>query len=146
MRHTSASMFSPYPNIESDCASICVEYEWMDLNTESCNIFLLEFTSHVALDECSFASTSIAHQDAFECWNITFSGHSNRLIVVEFLEQWRNRNLVGIQGIWVKFLSNWEQIQWNIVKRRIPEMKSNRISRKYEMSNENKPCGFHNNL
>lgn len=64
-----------YPNVESNSAAVCVEHQRMNLNSECGDVLLLEFTCHMTFDECGFAGTSVADQDALESGNIAFSCH-----------------------------------------------------------------------
>ena len=43
----------------------------MDFYTESSNILLLELSSQVTLDECSFSDTSVTDEDEFEFWDLS---------------------------------------------------------------------------
>ena len=60
MLHTSI------PYIELDDTTISVKYERMNFHAESCDVFLFEFTSQMALDECGFSSTTVTDQDALK--------------------------------------------------------------------------------
>jgi len=55
------------PHIEADGAKVGGELEWVDLNTESGNVFLFEFASQVALDESGLAGSSITNENELEC-------------------------------------------------------------------------------
>lgn len=101
-----------YPNIESDCTTICVEHQWMDLNAESSNVFLLELASHVALHERCLSSATIPYQDALECRNIAFSCHLwlskkefkiNRLLLLpmKFSEAFEAYDVMRLLGLWI---------------------------------------------
>jgi hypothetical protein len=48
------------PNVEADVAEICGELQGVNLNTQSSDVLLFEFTSQVALDKSCFACTTIA--------------------------------------------------------------------------------------
>lgn len=66
---------SLYPNIESDCSAVGVEYQRMDFDTESSNVLLLELAGHMALYERSLSGTTITDKDTLECGDIAFSCH-----------------------------------------------------------------------
>jgi len=55
------------PHIEADCAKVGGELERVDLNTESGDVFLFEFTSQVALDKSGLAGSSITDENELEC-------------------------------------------------------------------------------
>lgn len=65
----------------------------MDFNSESCDVLLFELASHVALDECCLAGTSVTDQDAFECRNIAFSCHLRRFL-------WRKAEVIQEPNSW----------------------------------------------
>ena len=54
------------PNVEPDGATVGMENQRMDFNSQCCNIFLLEFTGQMAFDESSLASTSVTDEDQLE--------------------------------------------------------------------------------
>jgi hypothetical protein len=68
----SSELFLPsgIPNIELDRPSVGVKDKRVDLNTESGNILLFEFSSQVPLNEGSFSNSTVTDEDEFELWLI----------------------------------------------------------------------------
>ena len=69
---------SSVPDVESHCPSVSMEDEWMDFNSQSCNIFLFKLTSQVTFDKSSlkkwFMKISMSHNN-YSCminFNLTF--------------------------------------------------------------------------
>uniref|UniRef100_A0A182KHY9 Uncharacterized protein n=1 Tax=Anopheles christyi TaxID=43041 RepID=A0A182KHY9_9DIPT len=60
------------PNIEPDSTTVRVEYQWMYLHAESCNVLFFKLTRHMTFDECRFAGTTITDQHAFESGHVSF--------------------------------------------------------------------------
>ena len=56
------------PYVEFDGSTIGVEYEGMDFDSEGGNVFLFEFSSQVAFDECCFSHSSVTDENEFEFW------------------------------------------------------------------------------
>lgn len=67
------------PNVEDDVAEIGREGQRVDFNTESGDVFLLEFPGQMTLDESRLASTTITDEDELESRYGLFS-HSKDLI------------------------------------------------------------------
>jgi hypothetical protein len=51
---------SGVPHIELDWTVVGVENHWVDFNTESCNVLLLELSSQMALDESGLSDTTVS--------------------------------------------------------------------------------------
>ena len=58
------------PNIELALPVIREELHWVDLDTEGGDVFLLEFTSEMALDEGGLADSTVSDEDEFELWDL----------------------------------------------------------------------------
>jgi len=58
---------SSIPHIEANLTAICVELERMDLNTDSSNVFLLEFSSNVSFNEGGLSCATISDEDQLKC-------------------------------------------------------------------------------
>jgi len=61
------------PDIKLNWAQISAETKRVNLNAESCNIFLLKLSSQVALDESGLSSSSITDKDELEGRGRSFS-------------------------------------------------------------------------
>jgi len=58
------------PDIELALPVVCEELHWVDLDTEGGDVFLLEFTSEMALDEGGLADSTVSDEDEFELWDL----------------------------------------------------------------------------
>jgi len=63
------------PDVEADGAIVGGKGEGVDFNTEGSNVFLLEFTGQVTLDESSFASSAISDKNELEGWDLGSRSH-----------------------------------------------------------------------
>jgi len=63
------------PNVEANSSEVRRELQRVDLDTESGNIFLFEFTSQVTLNKRSFPSATVADQHKLEGGNYWVAGH-----------------------------------------------------------------------
>jgi len=63
---------SSIPNVEKDLSLGSEEWHWMNLNTESGDVLLLELSSQMSLDESGLADTSISdkHELEFRYWSL----------------------------------------------------------------------------
>jgi len=67
------------PDIELALAVVGEELHWVDLDTEGGDVFLLEFTSEMALDEGRLADTTVSDEDEFELWDLLLLSCVNHL-------------------------------------------------------------------
>lgn len=70
---TKASEFlltSGVPHIEENLAMIGEEWHRVDLDSESGDVLLLEFSCQVTLHKGGLADTTVSDQDEFEFWNL----------------------------------------------------------------------------
>lgn len=51
------------PNVEADGTVVSVEDHGVDFDTEGCDVFLLEFTGEMSLDEGCLTDTTISDED-----------------------------------------------------------------------------------
>jgi len=80
------------PNIKLNLAQVRCETKGMNLDSEGGNVLLFELAGKMALDECGFASASVANKDELEggdvglCFSHTFEGASRvRMVEVGWL-------------------------------------------------------------
>lgn len=101
-----------YPNVESDCSTVRVEDQWMNLNSESCNVFLFEFSGHVALHERCLSGSAVSDQDALESWDITFGSHGSKFR--SFLKERMTSCNINFSIFWNGFgeLGAWVPFTW----------------------------------
>ena len=67
------------PNVEEDHTFAGIEWHWMDFDTEGSDVFLLEFSGKMSLDECGFSDTTISDENEFVFSNWTLSLHDLKL-------------------------------------------------------------------
>jgi hypothetical protein len=72
---TELLLASGIPDIELDRTVVGVEKKRVNLDTESGDVLLLEFTSQVTLDESGLSSTTVTDQDELESGFVLRSGH-----------------------------------------------------------------------
>ena len=60
------------PDVEQDLAQSGEKGHGVNLDTESCDVFLLELASQVTLDEGSLADTAISDEDQLEFRDLLF--------------------------------------------------------------------------
>ena len=62
------------PNVEKDLSLGGEEWHWMNFDSESSDVFLLELSSQMSLDESGLADTSITdkHELEFRYWSLGF--------------------------------------------------------------------------
>lgn len=66
------------PDVEADRPTIGMKDQRMDLDSQSGDVFLLEFAGQMPLDEGGLASTAVADQHALEGGHIGLIGHFDR--------------------------------------------------------------------
>ena len=66
---------SSIPYVEENLTFACVEWHWVDFNTESGDVFLFKFTCEMSLNESSFTNTTITNKYEFIFSNWTLSLH-----------------------------------------------------------------------
>jgi hypothetical protein len=77
---------SSVPNVEEDHTFAGIEWHWMDLDTKCGNIFLLEFSGKMSLNECGFTNTTVSNENKFVFSNWTLSLHDLKIeSLVNFL-------------------------------------------------------------
>ena len=63
------------PYVEKDHTFAGIEWHWMDLDTKSSNVFLLELSGKMSLNECGFSNTTVSNENKFVFSNWTLSLH-----------------------------------------------------------------------
>merc|ERR1719333_154434 len=66
---------SSVPDVETDCSSVGMEHQGVDLDSESGHILFLELTSKMSLDKSSLSSSSITDKHKLEGGHVLSSGH-----------------------------------------------------------------------
>lgn len=63
------------PNVETNLSAIGVEDKWVNFDSESGNILLLELSSQVTFNEGSLSGSSISDKDKLESWDAVSTRH-----------------------------------------------------------------------